>query len=90
MSPCPTVRKKDDNAPGGYVVVNEEDFDESKDEIFVEGEQVEPEPEPEPVYEDMTKDELAGLLNDRDIDFSLSLRKDDLIALLQSDDEAGS
>ena len=25
---CPTVKIKDDSAPGGYVVINEEDFDE--------------------------------------------------------------
>lgn len=27
---CPTVKIKDSKAPGGFVVINEEDFDEKK------------------------------------------------------------
>ncbi len=36
MAPCPTVKKKDDKAPGGFVVINESDFNEEIDELFEE------------------------------------------------------
>ena len=33
---CPTVRIKAPEAPGGFVVINEADFDPEKHEFFVE------------------------------------------------------
>ena len=36
MAEIPTVKIKDDKAPGGYVVINESDFDEKKHKLYVE------------------------------------------------------
>jgi hypothetical protein len=33
---CPTVKIVDKKAPGGYVVINEEDFDETQHKLYVE------------------------------------------------------
>lgn len=33
---CPTVRVADENAPGGYVVINEADFDAKAHRIYSE------------------------------------------------------
>lgn len=78
---CPTVRIGSEDSPGGFCVINKEDFDENTMELF---ENIAP-----PLssrYEAMTKDELGDKLNDRDIEFSLSAKKADLIALLVEDD----
>lgn len=88
---CPTVRKKDENAPGGFVEVNQEDFNEDVDELFIEGAVEDPEDPEDPEHIDygsLTKDDLADLLNARDIEFSMSVKKDELITLLVDSDEA--
>lgn len=36
MAEIPTVKIKDDNAPGGHVIINESDFDEKKHKLYVE------------------------------------------------------
>lgn len=81
---CLTIKKRDNDAPGGFVIVNIEDFDSGVDDEF-DGEVA---AASGPVdYDAMTKDELASILNERDIDFSLSLKKGELISLLTEDDE---
>ena len=82
---CPTVRIASEDSPDGFCIINKEDFNEDTMELFAD--EV-PGPSDPPVnYEDMTKDELAAELNERDIDFSLSSKKDELIELLTEDDE---
>jgi len=36
FSSCPTVKIKDEAAPGGHVIINESDFDSAKHKRFVE------------------------------------------------------
>lgn len=79
MGRCTTIKKADDNAPGGFVIVNVEDFDCEVDQEYG----VEPIDGP---YDGMTKDELGDELNKRDIEFSLTSRKSELIGLLADSD----
>ena len=78
---CPTIRVVDENAPDGFKIINRSDFDEENDQEF--GVEIEVPSD----YGDMTKDELGDELNERDIEFSLSSNKPDLIALLVENDE---
>ena len=75
---CPTVRIKGED--GNPIIINKEDFNK---EIHVLFDAVDT---PNGSYEDMTKDELAAELNERDVEFSMSSTKAVLISLLEEDD----
>ena len=79
-----TIKKADDKSPSGFVVVNKEDFNEKTDKVFVDGSEKSDSPV---VYGKMTNEALADLLNERDIEFDLKMKKAELVALLVLADE---
>lgn len=81
-----TVLIKGNESQGGSVRINEEDFDESKHEIFT-GEEVVESPSDPVNYGKLNKEKLADLLNERDIEFDLSMLKADLVNLLEEADK---
>ena len=65
---------------GNPVLINKSDFNKENQQEYGA------EPTSSTSYDDMTRDELGDMLNDRDIDFSLTSRKSTLIALLVEND----
>jgi hypothetical protein len=55
MEICETVKIRDDSAPGGYVVINKEDYDESRHTLFVEARQGIPAPVVAPIPDELSE-----------------------------------
>lgn len=85
-----TILVKGNKSQGGCVRINEEDFIDGEHELYTGKVPTEKPVDPKPVaYGKMTKEQLADLLNERDIEFDLSDLKVDLVALLEDADKTG-
>ena len=80
-----TVKIKRDECPGGFCIINEEDFIESEMELFSGSPKKVTASGPN--YKKMTMEQLADLLNERDIEFDLSMKKAEFVALLVEADK---
>jgi hypothetical protein len=77
-----TVIIKREGCPGGCKI-NESDFIEGEMELFSASRK-----DPSPVnYKKKTMEQLADILNERDIEFDLSMKKPELVALLVEADK---
>jgi len=79
---CPVVRIADDKAPGGFVEINEADFDAKIHEVYVEAD--------ERPLADLTVKELKALAEARKVDLGDATKKDDIVAALELAAEAGA
>ena len=79
---CPVVRIADDKAPGGFVEINETDFDAKIHEVYVEAD--------ERPLADLTVKELKALAEVRKVDLGDATKKDDIVAALELAAEAGA
>ena len=82
-----TVKIKGNKSQGGFVIINEEDFDGDEHELYT-GKAISEKPSAPVSYAKMNKEQLADLLNERDIEFDLSDLKADLLTLLEDADKA--
>ena len=73
------AEKTEDN-PLGYIVINEVDFVEGKDELFVEEDAAE-----EKSISKMTVEELKAFLDSKSIAYTAEDKKADLLALAEAD-----
>ena len=80
-----TIRIKRDECPGGFCIINEEDFIEGEMELFSGSSKKEVAPGAE--YLKMTNEALADLLNERGIEFDLKMKKAEFVALLVKADK---
>lgn len=78
---CPTVRVADENAPGGFVVINAVDFDVDTRELYVD-------PEDDGLA-GLTVKALKALAAERGVDLGDAAKKEDIIAALELAAEAG-
>lgn len=79
---CPVVRIADDKAPGGFVEINESDFNADVHSVYVEADE-------RPLAE-MSVKELKALAAARNVDLGDATKKDDIVAALELAAEAAS
>jgi hypothetical protein len=79
---CPTVRVADEKAPGGFVVINEADFDADPRELYVDPEDAS--------LASLSVKALKALAVERGVDLGDAAKKDDIIAALELAAEADS
>ena len=80
-----TIKIKRDECPGGFCIINEEDFIEGEMELFSGSPKKAATPASK--YDKMTREQLADLLNERDIEFNLNMIKAKFISLLVESDK---